>query len=447
MLLQRIEEMVPGAIDAQRRLLEDHGDSVAATVTVKQVVGGLAGAKVLKSFIPGTPHFVDPEESLHVGGVGIFDICRERSFEWLIWTLYSGSPPTADQEEWVRARLEQARKNLMSGPFYSRVADFLYANAKFLDPMKAIDGALALLAENSRMAKKVAQGDIHEITWADRLEDQLDILGYLSVITPLVYRAKYLSAQSADSFQTGLRFAQAFVSGLGIAEGDEHAAKMARVVDQLMATMCYHGPGNVSTFDAIVASSGGANPFEVFGSMVGGLRGYNHGGAAEQGVRFLFKLRDDPEFGLEASAADLERLAMLRLTRDKLPVWCVGHRVIRGKKGDQRANATIATLREMFAEDPFFDLALRWYDGAKKMVDEHTGSKFPDVNVDGYTGLLAHLSGIIAEPQMAPFAGAFFATSRASGAFAETFWQAVGPLRLLRPSAHTEESIKLLPAA
>lgn len=445
MLLTRVEEMVPQAITTQKRLLQDHGKKTAATVTVEQLIGGLAGAPVIKSFIPGTPHYVDPEESLHIGGVGIFDICRQHTFEWLVWTLYTGSPPTEVQEEWVRERLEAARRRLLKGDgdAYQRVATYLFGVGSAMDPMKAIEGAVSLLAHESRMARKVARGAVHEVTWQDRLQDQLDVLGYLSVIAPLAYRAVYGGHQAAPTFNEGQRFAEAFVDSL-IIDGDR--VLQARVIDQLLATMCYHGPGNVSTFDAIVANSGGANVHEVFGAMVNALRGYNHGGAAEQGVRVLFELRDNPDLGLHAAAEALAAHAEERLDAG-LAIWCVGHRVIRGKKGDKRSHATLATLDEISPDNPFVALARRWYQAGKDAVTRRKTIGFPDVNVDGYTGLLAHVAGIIDEPRKAAYAGAIFATSRASGAFAETFWQAVGPLRLIRPSAHSEESIRLLPAA
>ncbi|RIL06515.1 MAG: hypothetical protein DCC75_10775 [Proteobacteria bacterium] len=201
------------------------------------------------------------------------------------------------------------------------------------------------------------------------------------------------------------------------------------------------GIGNVSTNAAVTAASANSSVFSVYGALLAGLIGPNHGGAASFGVHYLFSLAKAA--GFDASDDVLARIAGGRIDK-KSPIWCVGHRILRGEDGDPRATAVINLLEECFSDNRLFRLAQRWYPLAiEQLKSKKPEVAFQAVNIDSYSGVALHAAGIIADYRMAAFAGLIFAVSRIAGAGAEIFWHAAaGKPKLIRPSASNWDELE-----
>ncbi|MBL7661732.1 citrate/2-methylcitrate synthase, partial [bacterium] len=218
------------------------------------------------------------------------------------------------------------------------------------------------------------------------------------------------------------------------------------VLNVLLNLMIYHGAGNVSTYTALVAHSGGNDMYQAAAAMCNGLSGFNHGGAAYQGLRFVLN-----DLNIE-NCSDREALRAIakELIQRGLPIWCVGHRILRGSNDDPRAAVAKKLIEEIASRHKHGEVLLRrasiWYEVAvEEIVTAKPGIGFQAVNIDGYTGLLAYLAGLIPEKDAASIAGLFFAVSRTAGALAECFWSGVsGKVALIRPSVVTMELLTRL---
>lgn len=441
LLHQRIEEITPEVLLERRRVLSVFGDRVAETVTVLQLFTGQKNARTLVSALPHTGSFVDNDLGLYVAGQPIADVAKQL-FEANVWRLYTSEHPSTDQTESLRLRLAQARLTFEQTHQRGGELDQLIALgcSADRDPMDILVMAIAHLSASSRVGKHLRQFSVETITWQDRLDDCLDLLAAVAIIIGRIYCRLYNRDHSGEA-RIGDTLAESVVRSFGAAQDDSQFQTQVRIVNLLLNVMCYHGIGNVSTNLGVIASSAGSSPYQSYCSLLGGLVGPNHGGAAAFGVEFLFRLAE--RYGYDTTEDQLQAEAAARLDA-KAPIWTVGHRVLRGEGGDPRANVVLAELKQLNSNHPLLRLAERWYGQAIPVVQDRTDIAFPAPNVDSFTGVALVLAGILTRREQAGIAGLFFALSRASGAGAEIYWNATPKAPLMRPSAHTLQSIKAL---
>ncbi len=144
---------------------------------------------------------------------------------------------------------------------------------------------------------------------------------------------------------------------------------------------------NCSTSTVRLTGSSLANVYAVISAGISALWGPRHGGANQEVIRMLEKIRDEKGDGTE-----FVRRAKDRNTPDRLMGF--GHRVY--KNFDPRANilkeACHRLLKKPGMDDPLFDIALRLEEIALK--DEYFISRNLYPNVDFYSGLILRAAGI-----------------------------------------------------
>jgi citrate synthase len=447
MLRDRVLELIP-EVQAQNEEIRAAGDKVVAEVTLGTVLGGLPQTKVLFSALPGGKSRVDPNQGLLIAGRPIKEICDE-PFEANLWRLITGEEPTSAQVQSLRSRLGEGRQRFSTGLGGFRAEDLAEAHTSGneTDFMLALAGIVAGLSTESRLYKYFAANQrTDNLEVLEILEDTLDLIGALSYLYPMLVQ-KATGRKGEIALRGGQWVSHSVIDGMQHYHNDVQREAQLRGMNQMLNLMCYHGTGNVSTFSATVAysGSGGIGVFPAYLSLLGGLWGCNHGGAAPVGLRFLL---DAIELeGVDASSEALLALAKSRLEQ-KLPIWCCGHRLLR--VSDPRAEILQAELEAQFAHDPRYQFAKRWYEAACSVLREQGNAKFPEPNVDAYSGLYQLLLGIIPDSKLYQLAGLTFALSRAA-ALVELFWSSlpkkglIGPkVALLRPSVLTRETVKSL---
>jgi citrate synthase len=161
---------------------------------------------------------------------------------------------------------------------------------------------------------------------------------------------------------------------------------IVRAIDLFLILHADHEQ-NCSTSTVRLTGSSLANVYAVISAGVSALWGPRHGGANQEVIRMLEKIRDERGDGTE-----FVKRAKDRNTPERLMGF--GHRVY--KNFDPRAKilkeACHRLLKKPGMTDPLFDIALRLEDIALK--DEYFISRNLYPNVDFYSGLILRAAGI-----------------------------------------------------
>lgn len=138
---------------------------------------------------------------------------------------------------------------------------------------------------------------------------------------------------------------------------------------------------NASTFSAMVTASTLTDPYAVIASAVGTLAGPLHGGAAEEVLIMLEKIK----------TVENVRPYVERCIAKKEKIMGFGHRVYKVK--DPRATilqSLVEQLFEKFGQDRYYDIAVE----LEAVVGEKMAGKGIYPNVDFYSGLVYRKLGI-----------------------------------------------------
>ncbi len=161
---------------------------------------------------------------------------------------------------------------------------------------------------------------------------------------------------------------------------------IVRAIDLFLILHADHEQ-NCSTSTVRLTGSSLANVYAVISAGISALWGPRHGGANQEVIRMLEKIRDEHGDGTE-----FVRRAKDRNTPDRLMGF--GHRVY--KNFDPRAKilkeACHTLLKKPGMDDPLFDIALRLEDIALR--DDYFISRNLYPNVDFYSGLILRAAGI-----------------------------------------------------
>ena len=161
---------------------------------------------------------------------------------------------------------------------------------------------------------------------------------------------------------------------------------IVRAIDLFLILHADHEQ-NCSTSTVRLTGSSLANVYAVISAGISALWGPRHGGANQEVIRMLEKIRHEGGDGTEFVAR-----AKDRNTPDRLMGF--GHRVY--KNFDPRAKilkeACHRLLKKPGMDDPLFDIALRLEEIALK--DEYFVSRNLYPNVDFYSGLILRATGI-----------------------------------------------------
>ena len=161
---------------------------------------------------------------------------------------------------------------------------------------------------------------------------------------------------------------------------------IVRAIDLFLILHADHEQ-NCSTSTVRMTGSSLANVYAVISAGVSALWGPRHGGANQEVIRMLERIRDDHGDGTEFVKRAKDRNSPERLMG-------FGHRVY--KNFDPRAKilkeACHRLLKKPGVNDPLFDIALRLEEIALK--DEYFVSRNLYPNVDFYSGLILRAAGI-----------------------------------------------------
>merc|ERR1712170_48858 len=149
MITQRMRELIPPQQEKVKNLRKEHGDKVLGSYTVGQAYGGMRG---IIGLVYETS-LLDPEEGIRFRGLSIPE-CQEKLPkapggseplpEALLWLLFTGEVPTAEQTKSISDELAA------NSSIPSHVQKMLDSFPKNVHPMTQLSTAVAAMNTESK---------------------------------------------------------------------------------------------------------------------------------------------------------------------------------------------------------------------------------------------------------------------------------------------------------
>lgn len=364
---------------------------------VEQVRKGLEDVVVgetATSLVDGT------EGKLIYGGYKIEDLAANATFEEVVYLLWHGRLPNAEQ-------LEKTRKSIAeSAVLPAGLLSMMRAYPTDADPMAVLEAAVASLAFYDVDAKDPS------IEAARRKAVRLT--GQITTICAAWDRLR--KGQEPIAPRTDLTLAQNFVYMLSGEEPDQTASDAVNVYLVLLAE---HGM-NASTFTARVVTATNSDIHSAVVAAIGALKGPSHGGANAEAMATFLEIGEP-----ENVAAWFQR----EIKEGKRRIMGIGHRIY--KAPDPRA-AVLKQHAEALANSSgntkWFQIAENLENAARADSYFIERKLFP--NVDYYSAILLYTIDL--DVDMFP---PLFAMSRIAGWSAHILEQMANN-RLIRPESH-----------
>jgi len=341
--------------------------------------------------------YVDGEKGwLVYGGYNIFDLAEHSTYEETTYLLLFGKLPT-------RKELDEFKKKLMSyREIPGEVIDTLKRIPKETHPMAALRTGVSVLG--------CLDPDADKCTVESETEISYKLIAQTATIAGAVARIrKGLKPVDPDP---SLDHTANYIF---MTTGENPDELMEKVMDVAMILHADHGMNN-STFTTMCIHSTLSDMYSAIAGGIGSLKGPLHGGANEQALAELLKLKDEEDAGRYVK----ECIAQ------KKKIMGFGHRVY--KAYDPRAKILGKYSQEVTEKKGMghlYRIAKRIEDG----VIAAYGAKGIFPNVDFYSGTIYYAFGI--EP---PMFTPIFAVSRVAGWCARVL-EYLRDNRIFRPRA------------
>jgi citrate synthase len=425
-LKEKISAQLPQWRDRVTNLVKEHGDEVVDQVTVKQIYGGMRGAKVLVTDIS----YVDPNEGIRFRRYTIPELMKllpkAEGSEYpltggLYYLLLVGEIPTVEQA----MEVENAWKARGGIPPY--VFETLKAMPEDSHPMTMFSLAILSLQHGSVFARKYHEGMTKEEYWEPTLEDSLRLTAKLPTVAAYIYRLKYGDG-GYISPDPDLDWAANFAYMIG--KTDPQFMELSRLHFFLHSD---HESGNVSAHTTHLVGSSLSDVYYACAAGINGLAGPLHGLANQESLRWLLCVRD--KFGGLPTKAQLEEFAWDTLNSGQV-IPGYGHAVLRIP--DPRFTAQYEFGKKYMPDDELFKLVQLVYEVVPGVLEQLGKVKNPWPNVDSISGTLQYHYGM----SEFDFYTVLFGVSRILGVTANAVWARALGQPLERPKSLTTKMLE-----
>jgi citrate synthase len=353
-------------------------------MSAKGLEGIVAAQSSISSIIDGV---------LTYAGINIDELAENASFEEVVYLLWHGRLPKADE-------LDKLKKDLAeNAAIPDDVIAMLKATPAGNHPMAVLRTAVSMLALYDTEAQDMSR--------EANLRKAIRLQAKVGTIVAALHRIRQGKEVVAPRPDFGL--AQNFLYMLNGEDPDQIA------IDALDTALVLHADHelNASTFSARVTVATLSDIYSGVTAAISALKGPLHGGANEAVMAMLEEIKDP---------ANVESYIREKLA-NKVKIMGFGHRVY--KDGDPRAKH----LRKMSEKLTKLTGQPQWYEMSVKIDDLVTSEKGLKPNVDFYSASVYHSLGIPRD-LFTPI----FAISRMSGWTAHILEQYENN-RLIRPRA------------
>jgi citrate synthase len=317
--------------------------------------------------------FIDGEKGiLRYRGYPIEELAAKSTFTEVAYLLLYGELPTITQLEEFSTFLNE------SSLIHEDMLHFFVGFPRGSHPMGILATTVASLSTFYPVPEVMDEQAEHQIL--------ANLISQVRTIAAISYKKSIGEPIVYPSYR--LRYVPNFLNMMFSSPVKETRLDddIVRAIDLFLILHADHEQ-NCSTSTVRLTGSSLANVYAVISAGVSALWGPRHGGANQEVITMLERIRDEHGDGTE-----YVRRAKDRNTPDRLMGF--GHRVY--KNFDPRAKilkeACHTLLKKPGMNDPLFDIALRLEDIALK--DDYFVSRNLYPNVDFYSGLILRAAGI-----------------------------------------------------
>jgi citrate synthase len=317
--------------------------------------------------------FIDGEKGiLRYRGYPIEELAEKSTFTEVAYLLLYGELPTTTQLEEFSTFLNE------SSLIHEDMLHFFVGFPRGSHPMGILATTVASLSTFYPIPEVMDEKSERQIL--------ANLISQVRTIAAISYKKSIGEPIVYPSYQ--LRYVPNFLNMMFSSPVTEKRMDddIVRAIDLFLILHADHEQ-NCSTSTVRLTGSSLANVYAVISAGISALWGPRHGGANQEVIKMLERIRDEHGDGTE-----YVKRAKDRNTPDRLMGF--GHRVY--KSSDPRATilkkACHTLLKKPGMNDPLFDIALRLEEIALK--DDYFISRNLYPNVDFYSGLILRAAGI-----------------------------------------------------
>jgi citrate synthase len=426
LLKEKISEKLPDWQNRVTKIVKEHGDRVVDQVTIKQVYGGMRGAKVLVTDIS----YVDPNEGIRYRGFTIPELMsllpKAAGSEYplaggLYYLLLTGDIPTDDQAQEVEM-IWRSRSTIPP-----HVYETIKAMPADAHPMTLFSAAILSLQNDSVFARQYQTGMQRTDYWVATLEDSLNLTAKLPAIAAYIYNLKYNSGIFIPP-DFNLDWSANFAKMIG--KDDPEYMDLSRLYFFLHAD---HESGNVSAHATHLVGSSLSDVYYACAAGINGLAGPLHGLANQECLRWLLDVKDS--FDVLPTKQELEKFAWDTLNKGMV-IPGYGHAVLR--LPDPRFTAQYEFGKKHMPDDELFGLVQLVNEVVPNVLQQLGKVKNPWPNVDAISGTLQYYYGIREQD----FYTVLFGVSRILGVTSNAIWARALGQPIERPKSLTTKMLE-----
>ncbi len=426
MLKERIRQVIPNKLKELKEVKELYGDKKIGEIKVSQVLGGMRGMTGL--FYETSK--LDAQKGIMYWNHNLFQLCDELKFrnseeplpEALIWFLFTGEVPNAEQVEFVIKNLQQRAQ------IPAETEKLINSLPKDLHPMTQLSMGVLSMQKDSKFANAYRNGIGKAKYWEHYYEDSMDIIARLPRLAALIYNNVFKNGKKTPELNPDLHIAQNFGNMLGLTDPNFH-----NIISHYLVLHADHEGGNVSAHSVHLVGSALSDPYYSYSAGLNGLAGPLHGLANQEVLRWLLDCQ--ASVGLNPTDEALEKYVRDTLASGKV-VPGYGHAVLR--EVDPRYSIQVKIGEKFLPNNELFKLVKQCFKVIPKILQEGGKVKNPWPNVDCSSGVLLYYYGL----KEFDFYTVMFGVSRAIGTLSQLTWARAFGLPIERPGSVTLDWIK-----
>ena len=422
--MKQIEDKVHRRIESLckeiTQIYETHQDHVIGEITVKHLLGGMRGLKVM---ICNTS-FVDPHQGLFISGYRVPEF-EDKTPEEIFFLLCTGEFPNDSELSELKDELGKRAQV----PVY--VWDMLKSLPKETHPMTMFSMGILSMEGESVFKKKYMEGTPKSDYWKYTLEDSLNLIAKLPSLAAGIYKILFMNGNLIPP-DPELDMAGNLTKMLGVNNKDKSFADLIRLY---LVLHCDHEGGNVSAFTARVVNSALSNIFYATSAGLNGLAGPLHGLANQECLHFITRIHD--QLGLDARKEEIHLFVVDTLNSGNV-IPGYGHAVLR--ETDPRFTAFLKFGEKHCSNSPYFKTVKKLFEVTPPILKAFKGGKIanPWPNVDAISGSLLYHYGMTHYD----FYTVMFGISRTLGFCAQNIIARGLNQPIIRPKSITNQGLK-----
>lgn len=410
-----------------RAIAKQHGDTVVADVSVKQILGGMRG---IKSMLWETSQ-LDAQEGIRFRGYTIpelkeklprFEGGKEPMPEGLFWLMLVGEIPT--KEEAYALSADWKKRSAIPAHVFNSLDNL----PESTHPMTQLTIGVMCLQNESVFAKRYAEGMSKHDYWDATYEDSMNLIAKLPKLAAYIYRRTYHNGNHIEA-KGELDWSGNFVEQLGFE--DEDFKSLMRLYLTIHAD---HEGGNASAHTVHLVGSTLSDAYNSFAAGMNSLAGPLHGLANQEVIKWVFEMVE--QLGTK-QPTDQQIIDYVNETLAKgkvIPGY--GHAVLR--QPDPRFTAQRVFAEEYIKDSEIVKIVWQLFDIVPPILQGLGKVKNPWPNVDAHSGAILVHYGL----KEYSFYTVLFGVSRSLGVLAALCWSRALGLPLERPKSVTSEWIK-----